>query len=81
LVKYYAKQLQFKIRKIKIQLAAKMQTVGTTLKHQETLSNFQTVRESIGTTANRIRGIYSYNVLDNPEFIHSKKVEQQIMKM
>ena len=80
LYKYYLTQLQFRIRKIKVLLATHMQTTGPGLSKQSTIKNFQELRER-KTHKSRIRGLYRYNVLDNPEFIHSKKVEAKVIKM
>lgn len=66
-------QLQFKIRKIKVQLATHLEASGHELTKQSTIKNFIDLRSK--AIKSRLQGLYSYNVLDNPQYIRSKKVE------
>jgi len=72
-------QLQFKLRRIKVQLAAHMHQSGSTFKKQSTINAFKDLRKQ--GQKNRLKGLFSYNVFDNPVYVRSKKIEQKILKM
>lgn len=93
--KFYVEKMKLKLTQMKLHLLGKLKDATDTRKsriqfgkevetNRETNKAFEEImefRKDYQTEENyKIKGLYSYNWLDHPEYINAKKIERKIIK-